>query len=83
MFYYNSSGDHLFTCGAIFWPPHCDTGPDYIVSAFDNEDEFMVFIYGSGYRYACGSWNKKTYLYATSDVTVTHDESAVGLVEMK
>ena len=55
MFYYNSSGDHLFTCGAIFWPPHCDTGPDYIVSAFDNEDEFMVFIYGSGYRYACGS----------------------------
>ena len=38
---------------------------------------------GSGYRCACGSWNLKTYSYATCDVTVTHDESAVGLVEMK
>jgi len=24
-----SSGDHLFTCGAIFWPPH-GTGPRYL-----------------------------------------------------
>ena len=36
-----------------------------------------------GYRYAYGSWNKKTYEYATCDVTVTHDKSAVGLVETK
>jgi len=28
---------------------------------------------GSGYRYACGSWNLKTYEYATCDVTVTHE----------
>jgi len=36
---------------------------------------------GSGYRHACGSWNLKTYSYATCDVTVTQKESAVGLVE--
>jgi len=33
------------------------------------------------YRYACGSWNLKTYEYATCDVTVMHDGSAVGLVK--
>jgi len=38
---------------------------------------------GSGYRYAYGSRNLKTYLYATCDVTVTHDDNAVGLVETK
>jgi len=38
---------------------------------------------GSGYSCACGSWNLKTPSYATCDVTVTHDESAVGLVETK
>jgi len=38
---------------------------------------------GSGYSYACGSWNLKTYSYATYDVLVTHHETAVGLVEMK
>jgi len=36
---------------------------------------------GNGYGYACGSWNLKTYSDATCDVTVTHDESAVVLVE--
>jgi len=38
---------------------------------------------GSDYRYACGSWNLKTYSYATCDdeSAVPHDESAVGLVE--
>jgi len=35
----------------------------------------------SGYRHACGSWNLKTYEYATCDVTVMHDESAAGLIE--
>jgi len=34
---------------------------------------------GSGYWYACGSWYLKTYSYATCEVTVMHDESAVGL----
>ena len=32
------------------------------------------------YTYTCGSWNLKTYSYATCDVTLTHDESAVDLV---
>jgi len=38
-------------------------------------------VIGSGYGYACGSGNLKTYSYATCDVTVTHHESAIGLVE--
>ena len=38
---------------------------------------------GGGCRYACGSWNLKTDSYATCDVTVTHDKSAVGVVETK
>jgi len=33
--------------------------------------------------YACGSWNLKTYSYATSDVTIMHDESAVGRLGKK
>jgi len=41
----------------------------------------MLF-FGGGYRYTCGSWNMKTYSYATCDKTVTHDESTVGLVQM-
>jgi len=49
------------------------------------EVEFITFSSlikkGSGYRYACGPWNLKTYSYATCDLTVTHDESALGLVE--
>jgi len=37
------SGNHLLTCGVIFWLHLlCHTGPDCIVSVFDNEDEFMV-----------------------------------------
>jgi len=42
---------------------------------------FAIKTKGSGYRYACGSWNLKTYSYATCDATLMHDESAVGLVE--
>ena len=45
------------------------------------EVEFITFSSlikkGSGYRYACGPWNLKTYSYTTCDVTVTHDESAL------
>ena len=41
------------------------------------------FYIGSGYGYNCGFWNLKTYSYATCDVTVTHDESTVSLVERK
>jgi len=40
----------------------------------------MLFL-GSGYKYACGSWNLLTYSYAPCDVTEMHDESAVGLEE--
>ena len=36
-----------------------------------------VFFNGISYRYTCGSWNLKTYSYATCDVTVMHDKSAV------
>ena len=37
---------------------------------------------GSGYRHACESWNLKTYSYhVTWDVTVMHNNNAVGLVE--
>jgi len=52
------------------------------ISPFHRIFQWNIFK-GSGYRYACGSWNLQTYSYATCDVTVTHDESAVGLVEMK
>ena len=38
---------------------------------------------GSGYRFGCGYRNLKTYSYATCDITVTHDGSAVDLVETK
>jgi len=43
----------------------------------------LHFFIGSDYRYTCGSWNLKTYSYATCDVTVMHDKSAVGVVETK
>jgi len=41
----------------------------------------LTLFKGNGYRYACVSWNLKTYSYTTCDVTVMHDESAVGLGE--
>jgi len=36
----------------------------------------------SGYRTACESSQLKSYSTATCNVTVMHDESAIGLVEM-
>jgi len=46
---------------------------------------FSAFEKGSGYRTACGSLNLKplSYLAAFCNMTVTHDESTVGLVETK
>ena len=38
------------------------------------------YLKGCGNRYACGSCNLKTYSYATCDVAVTHNKSAVGVV---
>jgi len=38
---------------------------------------------GSGYRTAFGSLNFKPYSTAFCNMTVTHDETAVGLVETK
>jgi len=38
---------------------------------------------GSGYRTACGSLNLKPYLTTLCNMTVTHDENAIGLVETK
>jgi len=38
---------------------------------------------GSGYRTACGSLNLKPYSTTFCNMTVTHDESAVGLVATK
>ena len=29
------------------------------------------------------AWNMKTYSYVTCDISVTHDEGAVGLLETK
>jgi len=53
-----------------------------VVARFNSWDYFFfTFKKGSGYGYACGSWNVKTYSYATCYVTVMHDKSAVGLVE--
>jgi len=46
-----------------------------------NKHKWPAIMKGSGYRSACGSWNVKNYSYAACDVTVTHNESAVGLVE--
>ena len=46
-----------------------------------NWDWSLDFLVGSGYRYACVSWNLTSYSYITCDVTVMHDESAVGLLE--
>ena len=40
-----------------------------------------AFEKGIGYGYTYGSWNLKTYWYATCDVIVMHNESAVSLVE--
>jgi len=37
---------------------------------------------GSGYRTTCGSLNLKRYSTAFCNMTATHDESAVGLLEM-
>jgi len=40
------------------------------------------FLYkGNGYRIACGSSYLKPYSSTSYNVTVTHDESVVGLVE--
>ena len=36
---------------------------------------------GSGYRTACGSLNLKPYSTSFCNMTVTHNESAVGLVK--
>jgi len=44
---------------------------------------FSAFEKGSGYRTACGSLNLKPYLTTFCNMIVTHDESAVGLAEMK
>jgi len=44
---------------------------------------FPTFFYGSGYKTACRSLNLKPYSTAFCNVTVTHDESVIGLVEMK
>jgi len=41
------------------------------------------FFYGSGCRTACGFLNLKPYSTAFCNMTVMHDESAVGLVEPK
>jgi len=43
----------------------------------------MLLFLGSGCRTACGSLNLKPYSTAFCNMTVTHDESAVGLVETK
>jgi len=37
---------------------------------------------GSGYRTACGSSHLKPHSTTTCNVTVTHNDSAVGLVKM-
>jgi len=42
-----------------------------------------AFKKGSGYRTTCWSLNLKPYLTAFCNMIVTHDESAVGLVETK
>jgi len=39
------------------------------------------FIKGSGYRTARGSLNLEVYSNTSCNVTVTHEENAVGLVE--
>jgi len=44
---------------------------------------FVYFKIGSGCRTACGSLNLKPYSTAFCNMTVTHDESAVGLVKCK
>jgi len=42
-----------------------------------------IYFYGGGYRTACGSLNLKPYSTTFCNMTVTHDETAVGLVETK
>jgi len=41
----------------------------------------LIQIDSIGYRTACGSLNLKTYSTTFCNVTVTHEENAVGLVE--
>jgi len=40
----------------------------YTINLCKKADWVCSFCKGSGYRYTCGSWNKKTYQYTTCDV---------------
>jgi len=58
---------------------HPVSNPDCLVLQFSPNFIFRQWLHG----YTCGSLNLKSYSYVTEDVTAMHDESAVGLVELK
>jgi len=54
-----------------------------VVAHFNSWDHFFfTFFKGSGYRSTCGTSYLQPYSSATRNMTVTHEESVLGLAVM-
>jgi len=61
--------------------PTCHTHVHSTTMTVPLEQHSLLFFKGSGYRTTCGSVHLKPYSTTSCNVTVTHDENAIGLVE--
>ena len=71
-----SSGDHLLTCGAIFWPPHRDVSIEHCVRTYiivySTPYRLFLFVAENRLTYSSRTWNdlqeqkKKTHRKTSS-----------------